>query len=75
MNYFKKMLDVICFVLGPLILIISIFSFDHKGLIGMGGPNPIYYSVESLAGIGIGAALICIGFLRIYWRKGEIEKK
>lgn len=69
MNYLKKLLDVICFVFGPSLLIISIFSFDHKGLTGMEGSNPLYYPVESIAGIGIGAAFICLGFLRRYWEK------
>lgn len=35
----KKILDLICFVLGPVVLIVSIFSFDHKGLIGMSGSS------------------------------------
>ena len=43
MNYFKKLLDVICFVFGPSLLIISIFSFNHKGLIGI---KPIILSIK-----------------------------
>ena len=69
MNLLKKIFDIICFVFGPSLLIISIFSFKHKGLIGTGYSNPIYYPFESKVGIGIGVALICIGFLRRNWRK------
>ena len=72
MKKFNKILDIICFVFGPLLLVISIFSFEHEGLIGIGYSNPIYYPLESRVGIGIGAALICIGFLRRNWRKKDI---
>ena len=70
MNLFKKILDTINFVFGPSLLMISIFSFKHKGLLG-GSSNPIYYSPESRVGIFIGVALICIGFLRRDWRNNK----
>jgi hypothetical protein len=64
-----KIIDLICFVFGSFLLIFSIFSFDHKGLIGMAGSNPIYYPFISKVGISLGAALICLGILRRNWRK------
>ena len=73
MNIFNKILDIIYFVFGPFLLIISIFSFKHKGLIGDSYSNPIYYPLESKVGIGIGVALICIGILRRNWRKKNIK--
>jgi len=71
MNYFKKILDVICFVFGPVLFIISIFSFGYRGLSGGG----LYYPSDSIFGIGLGTTLICIGFLRIYWRKNKNTNK
>ncbi len=71
----NKLIDLICFAFGTFLLVFSIFSFDHKGLIGMGASNPLYYPLMSKAGIGIGAALICIGFLRRNWRKNKITNK
>lgn len=67
-----KIVDIICFVIGPLLLVIFLFGFEHRGLIGSGYANPLYYPLESRIGIGIGVVLICIGFLRRYWRKKDI---
>lgn len=70
---YSKIIDVICFVIGPFITVLSIFSFSpsHRGL---GGSRGGYYSDESKIGIGIGVALICIGILRKHWRKDTINQ-
>jgi hypothetical protein len=74
----KRLFDVICFVIGPFITIFFLFGFGHrgpKGYVPGGGSIRLYYPLESKIGIGIGVALICIGFLRIYWRKKEWDKE
>ena len=59
-----KFFDFICFVLGPFIVVVSLLSFEH-------GRRGFYFPGESKIGIAIGIALICIGFLRAYWRKNK----
>ena len=59
-----KFFDFICFVLGPFVVVVSLFSFDYSSLTG-----GYYFTNESKIGIAIGIALICLGILRIYWRK------
>lgn len=49
-----KFFDFVCFVLGPFVVVVSYRS-------GRDTINDL--------GIAIGVALICLGFLRVYWRK------
>jgi hypothetical protein len=70
----EKVYDIICFVVGPLITVFSIFSFTGSQTLSLGGSHGAYYSQESKIGIGIGIALICMGFIRRYWRKKESGK-
>ena len=75
MKKVSKAFDVICFVIGPFITIVSLLGFRGSTLGFSGGGVRYYYSLESKIGIGIGVALICVGGLRIYWqKKNKIEE-
>lgn len=65
----KKFLDIIFFVVGPVLTVFFLFSFisPRTGI--------LYYPDESKIGIAVGIALICIGFLRIYWRKNTTPNR
>ncbi len=72
MKKITKFFDVICFVVGPVIAIVSLLSFSPalsgRSLLSNVG---IHYDEEALAGIAIGFILIFFGFVRAYWRKKE----
>lgn len=67
-----KFLDFICFVVGPLVSLLFLFSFKHYG---RGVSGSLYYPAESIIGIAIGVALVCLGFLRVYWRKNVLPNR
>lgn len=68
MTFFKKFLDVICFVIGPAVLTANIFGFGFREAIGDNSIAVAYvYSSETRAGVAIGVALVAGGFLRKYW--------
>jgi hypothetical protein len=59
MKIVSKILDVVCFVLGPVVLVTNTLEY-FRGITGGG---------DSLFFIAIGFGLICIGLLRKYWKK------
>ena len=77
MKKITKFFDVICFVGGPVIAIVSLLSFspsESSGAgSGLGGFSSvgIRYDEDALAGIAIGFILLFLGFVRAYWRKKE----
>ena len=73
MKKITKFFDVICFVVGPVIAIVSLLSFSPSKSSELGGFSSvgIHYNEEALAGIAIGFILIFLGFVRAYWRKKE----
>ncbi len=78
MKVFEKILDVVCFALGPLIiayfamsflvLLIPAFSALRSGVW-------IYRIDRAAIGITVGIALILTGFLRRQWSKDVNEEK
>ena len=64
----SKLLDVIFFVIGPVVLIVNVFNFGHNG---RRGSIYIEYDAGALIAIGVGVALIAFGLLRIYWNKNK----
>jgi hypothetical protein len=76
----RRFFDAVCFVGGPIITVYFLLSVRHGGGRSGGlteGFSPIfyYYPNTSKIGMGVGIALICLGFLRIYWRKKEWDKE
>lgn len=65
---FGKVVEVICFVLGPTLIITNVLDFEvtYRGLIS--------YHKDTRANIGIGVALVAFGVLRRYWSKKEADK-
>ncbi len=62
MKTWSKVLDLICFVVGPFITAICLSGYH---------PNSGWNNDNEL-GIAVGIALICFGLLRKYWaRKGR----
>jgi hypothetical protein len=69
-GFFTKLLDVICFVIGPTILVASIFNFDFREATGDNSIAVAYiYGNDARASIAIAVALISFGILRRNWRK------
>ena len=69
----QKIFDIICFVIGPLITVISFFSFESRGGIERFTSASYYFPLGAKIGIGIGVSLIFLGGLRIYWRRRELK--
>ena len=78
MKIFEKILDVVCFAVGPLViayfaisflvLLVPAFSAIRSGV--------WVYRIDSAAiGITVGITLICTGFLRRLWSKNGDEGK
>ena len=66
-TFFRGILDIIGFVVGPFFAAYYLLDFTH----GPAGPGPYYYFYRdnSKLGFGLGVALICLGFLVRYWAK------
>jgi hypothetical protein len=66
-TFFRGILDIIGFVVGPFFTAYYLLDFSH----GPTGPGPFYYYYpqNSRLGMGLGVALICLGFLIRYWAK------
>lgn len=76
-DVFRKVIDVFCFAVGPALMVVSLLSLEHRypyrRHFSDGPPQSGWYeySDTALLGIGLGVALLCIGFLRRHWRKRE----
>ena len=64
----RRAIDVLCFVVGPTIVAVSLFRFAWTVLYS---EYPLV-SNESF-NIGLGVALIAFGFLRMYWSRRANE--
>ena len=60
----RRALDILCFVIGPTILVISLLDFVQQV-----AHHPSF--ADDRFGVGIGVALITFGFLRMYWSRHE----
>jgi hypothetical protein len=68
MTFEKKLLNVICFIIGPALLTANIFGFGFREAVGDNSIAVAYvYSSEARTGIAIGVALVAGGLLRKYW--------
>lgn len=66
-------IDILCFIIGPFLIAYNLFNFEVGG-IGRIRDNDIpYYFFEGATRflITLGIALVCWGFLRLYWKKNE----
>lgn len=75
MKKFSKLYDILCFVVGPILITFCIFGFRHRFSGLSGSTGQIYYPNETKLGLAIGIALICIGFLRVYWGRKKMHYK
>lgn len=64
----RKLLDILCFVVGPMILTTSLLDFMQWAAY-----QPLM--ADERFGVGLGVALIAFGFLRIYWSRHEQQSK
>ena len=69
----RKFLDVICFVLGPVMLILGfllacqVISKTPESIVASKTGRIFFPTEDSIALMVIGAGFICIGFLRRNW--------
>jgi hypothetical protein len=61
-----KLIDVICFVVGPTILAVGLFNFAWT-IVAYGGES----APREHFSVGIGVALIAVGFLRVHWLRSD----
>jgi hypothetical protein len=62
MHLLHKVFDLVCFVIGPIVLVFNLFSF---------GPYSFSYGESERLGITIGVGLISLGFLSRRWSKKD----
>ena len=78
MKVLEKILDLVYFVVGPLIIVYFSMSFLVLLAPALSDVWPAFgvYRIDNAAiGITLGAALICTGFLRRQWSKDTEEDK
>jgi hypothetical protein len=72
--------DILCFIIGPVLIAYNLFNFSRgqssSGLFDDDGcRSPIsyyyYYSTDAQLLISFGVALVCWGFLRLYWENNK----
>ncbi len=71
-KYFKKIPDFLYFVIGPAMTASNLFAIKHVTE-GNGYPDYHIYSDEARSWIFIGIGLICLGLLKYYKKKHNIE--
>lgn len=64
----QRLLDIILFVAGPVLLLLGIFSFSYREVVGDNSIAVAYsYDQTALTLIAAGGALIALGALRRVW--------
>ena len=78
MNLSKNhLLDIICFIIGPVLIAYNLLDFTSRRWLYIGpsdnGTDFLYYYYDQHTQLlfSIGVALVCWGFLRIYWKKNN----
>lgn len=79
MNKVKSLyIDILCFIIGPVLIAYNLFDFEFgsRQAIIRGDEPPtyiyyFYYPHSTQIFIALGVALVCWGFLRLYWHKNE----
>lgn len=68
MTWTRKVLDVVFFVLGPVLLVTGILSFSSNEAAGDNSIAVSYsYGTDALSRIGTGIALIAFGLVHRSW--------
>ncbi len=71
MNKIKnKLVDILCFIIGPMIIAYNLFDFRFGQYLGHDAFR-YYYMEDTQIFIALGVALVCWGFLRLYWKKNK----
>ena len=73
MSKFKPVhIDILCFIIGPVLIVYNLFNFS-SGRDFRSDPMPIYYyyNIYTRLLISLGVALVCWGFLRLYWKNND----
>lgn len=58
--FFARVLDFVCFVVGPTMFVANVLDYGRKG-----------YSGDASFFAGIGVGLVAFGILRIYWARTQ----
>ncbi len=66
----KQLLDILCFIVGPMIIAYNLLDFRFGQYLRHDAFR-YYYMDDTQIFIAIGIALVCWGFLRMYWKKNE----
>jgi hypothetical protein len=80
-NTREKILDVILFVMGPVIFILGFFAgFHHdvttpEGLAALRAGQRFSPTTGEIILMGIGAGFLCFGLLRRHWAKLDKTKR
>ena len=64
-----RIIDLVCFVIGPCLAVYGIFGYYGGGITRRGGSYPGGWSDDMQAMIVIGVGLICCGLLIKYWTR------
>jgi hypothetical protein len=68
----SKTSDVVCFVAGPVLFVVGLFSFGHVEATGDNSIAVAYtYGTWSLLLLAVGTALIAVGALRRTWARAQ----
>jgi hypothetical protein len=76
-----KILDVIFFVMGPVIFILGFFAAFQphlntpEGRVAVNAGQHFYPTTGEIILMAIGAGLVCFGFLRRHWTKLDKSKE
>ena len=83
MNLSKnQLLDILCFIIGPVLIAFNLFDFSSRVRTPMVLSSEdvshllyYYYKQDTQVLLSLGVALVCWGFLRIYWKKKNGTRK
>ena len=65
-----RVLDLVFFVLGPVLIVLGVFSFGYEQLLGDNSISVAYeYGTQSLLALCSGTTLIALGLVRRWWRQ------
>lgn len=72
-TFFRGLIDLVGFVVGPFFTAYYLFDFSH----GPAGPGPYYYYYRQNAqlGLALGIALICLCFVIRRWQTQSAPEK